>query len=163
MCCCGKPTINGTPNAYSWDGRHFMTRTPNAPALLDGETLVYDEPGRCGGIDAHSHHFRLVRDRYAIGHSIRVRHGGGEECIGLGCTAEQFIPNLAALDSNARFWWMYLLYSAHQDGARHAERATDHKWRLAAAEKRIRTRKMPGRGMVKVWIEPPAQPAKIAA
>ena len=87
MCCCGKPTINGQINAYSWDGKAFMTYEPNPPALEEGDTLLWDEPGRCGGIDAHSHHFRLVKRQWG-GLSLLVRHGGGDARLSLQSAAQ---------------------------------------------------------------------------
>lgn len=150
MCCCGKPTVNGQIGAYSWDGKTFSTRQPWAPTLGENDTLIYDEPGRCGGIDAHSHHFRLVKER--VYHAILVRHGGGEERIHLGVTARLFIPALEQLDSNARYWWMHSLYSQHREAAEAAAQKRDAYWAKAAAEKRIKTRK--NKLGVKVRIEP---------
>ncbi len=94
MCCCGQPTINGTPGAYSWDGKTWSTRQPEPPPLQEGDTLLYDEPGRCGGIDHHSHHFRLVRRQYG-GHVVLVRHGGGDERFGIGCISRGPVHSVA--------------------------------------------------------------------
>src|ERR1700721_24187 len=157
MCCCGKPTVNGEVGAYSWDGKSHMTRQPSPPALRDGDELIYDEPGRCGGIDAPSHHFRLVKC-YAA-YDVLTQHGGGEDRFSLGCVGRLLVPSLDALDSNGRFWLMHTLYSAREDTQRATEKTVAHKWRLAAVEKRIKTRKLRGRGAVRVWIEPPAQVA----
>lgn len=153
MCCCGKPNVNGTPGAYSWDGRIWSTRQPCPPDLLPGDELLYDEPGRCGGIDAHSHHFRLVKCYGS--YDILVRHGGGDERFSLGVTGRLLVPSLTTLDSNARYWLMHTLYSVHQNAQRATRDTTTALWCTAAAEKRIKTRKMPSRGTVKVWIEPP--------
>ena len=162
MCCCDKPNVNGTPGAYSWDGKSHMTREPAPPALADGDSLIHDEPGRCGGLDAHSHHFRLVKNagRYAI----LVRHGGGDERIPLGCTVPMTVPALAAMDSNSRYWLFHTLYSVQRDAARSASETCSQEWKQAAAEKRIRTRRLPKRGICKVWIDPtPHKPTSAAA
>lgn len=151
MCCCGRPTINGELNAYSWDGKTYSTRPVAPPSLADGDSLIYDEPGRCGGLDCHSHHFRLVKGRY--GYALLVRHGGGDERIGLGVVARYAIPSFEPMDSNARFWLLHTLYSTHCDASNAARDKRDSIWRQAAAEKRIRTRRQPSRGTVKVWIE----------
>ncbi len=37
------------------------------PELSALETLLYDEPGRCCGLDSHSHHFRVVSGPGGIG------------------------------------------------------------------------------------------------
>lgn len=150
MCCCGKATINGQPNAYSWDGKSFMTRQPSPPDLRDGDELLYDEPGRCGGTDCHSHHFRLVQGYGS--YDVLVRHGGGDERFSLGVVGRHLVPSLSALDTNGRYWLMHTLYSTRTDTRREVGDAVAQGWRLAAAEKRIKTRKM--RGAVKVWIEP---------
>lgn len=154
MCMCGTPTINGTPGAYSWDGKSYMTASVNPPDLQDGDELICDEPGRCGGIDAHSHHFRLVK-RYHT-YAILVRHGGGDERFALnpyGDTMRLF----DTLDSNGRYWLLHSFYSTRNAAVRQTEDTVALRWRTAAAEKRIKTRKVRGRGAVKVWIEPTVQ------
>lgn len=149
MCCCGQPNVNGTSGAYSWDGHSFSTRPVNPPDLGETDKLLYDEPGRCGGIDSHSHHFRLVRS--GSYRCLLVRHGGGDERMALGCASGQI--NLDALDSDGRYWLFHTLYAARRDAAEWARETTTAHWRKAAAEKRIRTRKV--RAGVKVWIEQP--------
>lgn len=156
MCMCNTPNVNGTPNAYSWDGKHISTRQPCPPELREGDEMLHDEPGRCGGLDCHSHHFRLVKARGS--YDVLMRHGGGDECFSLGSFGKLVAPSFAALDSNARYWLLHALYSTHKDAKRVAEESTAREWRQAAAEKRIKTRKFPARGAIKVWIEP----AKVA-
>lgn len=151
MCRCTAPNVNGTPNAYSWDGNTHTTREPNPPALHDGDVLIYDEPGRCGGLDCHSHHFRLVRN--GPYHVVRVRHGAGEEFVNLPCVADRLVYSLVDLDSNARFRLLHTLYSLHEKATSDAAARTHAHWKRAAAEKRIRTRKQRGTNAVKVWIE----------
>lgn len=162
MCCCGSPNVNGTPNGYSWDGKTRITRQPAPPALRDGDELLHDEAGRCGGLDCHSHHFRLVKSHGS--YDVLVRHGGGDERLSLGCVGRLLVPSFDALDSNGRFWLMHTLYSAREDAQRVTAEKVAHEWRTAAVEKRIKTRKLRGRGAVRVWIEPPTAPAmQIAA
>jgi len=151
MCCCGKPNINGEPGAYSWDGKSFSTRHPNPPDLLDGESLVYDLPGRCGRkTDSHSHHFRLVLD--GVGRLILVvRHGGGDERLRLGHKSDLDIYQ--ALSDDQRYWLVAAIHHGANDRKREAVEQAHAHWRLAAAEKRIKTRKVRGGSAVKVWIE----------
>lgn len=158
MCCCPKPNKNGEPG-YSWDGKSVGTRAPNGPDVLEAETMVFDEPGRCrplingsGAIDYHSHHFRVVGARFDH-FALLVRHGGGDERIELHTTDR--IPDLLALlpDSDARYLLMHALYNAHSEAADAARSSEAHKWRAAAADKRIKTRRYPKRGTTKVWIE----------
>jgi hypothetical protein len=160
MCCCGNPTINGQPGAYSWDGKSFTTRQPAPPALAEGDELLCDEPGRCGGIDAHSHHFRLAKGRHGL--AILVRHGGGDERIGLGSAARFGLRALDTPDSDARYWLLHAFYSVDHAAREAASASRDAIWREAAATKRIKTRKLHGRDLVKVWIEP-AKPSMTGA
>ena len=154
MCCCEKPTINGELG-YKWQpndapGRH----QPEPPELAEGDQLLFDEPGRCGGLDSHSHHFRLVRHGCGTV-SLLVRHGGGEERIRL--FPHRDLPKiLAGLDSTARYWMLATIHAAHRDGETYGRDRERGEWSQAAIDKRIKTRKYPARGMVKVWIEPAA-------
>lgn len=148
MCMCGKPTRNGEPG-YSWDGKQAGIYPVNPPDLQATDELLYDEPGRCGGLDSHSHHLRVVRGRHS--YALLIRHGGGDERIDFGST-RMAIDALDPLDSNARYWLLLRLYHAQQNAVRAAVDACNAKWRTAAAEKRIKTRKL--RTGVKVWVEP---------
>jgi hypothetical protein len=160
MCCCAKPNKNGEPG-YSWDGVNVGVHPASGPTLLESETLLFDEPGRCrpkiagkGDIDYHSHHFRIVGARHGE-FRLLVRHGGGDERIDLGYSARRMADFAAMMpDSDARYLFMHMLYSVSQDAASVARNDENEKWRQAAAEKRIRTRKVRGMGRVKVWIEP---------
>ena len=52
---------------------------------------------------------------------------------------------------------MQSLYYTLSDIQREARDATTREWRQAAAEKRIKTRKLRGRSSVHVWLEPRKQ------
>jgi hypothetical protein len=82
MCCCGKPTINGELG-YRWNNPNAepMIHPVNAPDVSEGETILYDEPGRCGGIDSHSFHYRVTKLHGSL--FLLVRHGAGDERIRL--------------------------------------------------------------------------------
>jgi hypothetical protein len=145
---CGKPVRNGEPG-YSWDGKSVGVYPVNPPDLAEGDTLLYDEPGRCGGLDSHCHHFRVV-----LAHGINyllVRHGAGDERIDLG--SRPGIKAFCGMDSTSRYWMLQMLYNVQHYAARDAERREHSRWTHAAAEKRIKTRKLPKSGTVKVWIE----------
>jgi len=80
---------------------------------------------------------------------LLVRHGGGDERIPL------FKPEVDAmkgLDSTSCYWIMGAIYHANAEGKRNARQAADLQWRTAAAEKRIKTRKLRGAEGIKVWI-----------
>jgi hypothetical protein len=151
MCCCGKPVVNGEVG-YRWQPNDAPgVRGVNPPELLDNEELLHDEPGRCGGLDSHCHHYRIVKHFYS--HYLVVRHGGGDERFRL-CTTPLFLESLNALDSNSRYWMLNALFCAGSDGERKGRETANARWKNAAAEKRIKTRKLPSQGIVKVWIEP---------
>ena len=150
MCCCGKPTVNGEVG-YRWND---PTAAPgvypiNAPELGDGDIQLYDEPGRCGGLDSHCHHYRLVRSHGMV--CLLVRHGGGDERFRLSHT-NSLLDAFAAMDPTARYWMFNTIYHARSDAARESREREAMRWRTAAAEKRIRTRKNRGANTVKVWI-----------
>src|SRR5690348_14518826 len=138
MCCCGTPNINGQPG-YSWDGRHFGTYPVAPPPVENGDELLHDLPGRCGGVDSHAYHFRVVKQRYG-GFALLVRHGGGNERVNLGHRSF-LIGVLGDLDDHTRYWLLQSIYHAQKDAVRAAKEETDSKWRQAAADKRIKTRK----------------------
>lgn len=153
MCCCGKPNVNGTPNAYSWDGKTFSTRAPNPPALAEHDVLLTDDPGRCGGLDCHCHHFRVVRQHGSF--YLLVRHGGGDERISL--SMRPGVKEILDMEPNARFWALQLLYQVQYEAAKKARDNERHVWQAAALQKRIKTSRR-GR-QHKVWIEDAAPAA----
>lgn len=161
MCCCGRAVVNGTMG-YRWQPKDAPGVYPaSAPELGEGDALLVDEPGRCGGLDAHSYHFRLVRERWGA-LAILVRHGGGQERVLLsnGRVLEKCFD---AMESHARFWLLSAIYHAQAHAATEAASATRRKWQEAAAEKRIKTRKRRGYNAVDVWIEARAPSAPEAA
>jgi len=150
MCCCGKPTINGQ-RGYRWQPNDAPGVYPvNPPAIEDGDELLYDEPGRCGGTDSHSFHYRVVRRLGRV--LLLVRHGGGDEEFPL--SGHELPATLAGLDDNARYWLLNTIYHTLDNAANIARAGERQRWVRAAAEKRIKTRKRRGQDAVKVWIEP---------
>lgn len=131
-----------------------------APALSDGDNLLFDEPGRCrpmvngtGSVDYHSHWFRLVEAKYG-GYFLLVRHGGGDERFALGFRHTRIAELIRLLpDSDARYLMLHELYAVHSEAQREARIMERSRWHLAAAEGRVRTRKVRGQEQVKVWIE----------
>lgn len=151
MCCCGKPTLNGE-TGYRWNCDDPPGIRPLAPPQLDeGDTLLYDEPGRCGGLDSHCHHYRLVQ-HYGWTFLL-VRHGGGDERFRLSCT-KALLDGFAAMTSTVRYWTFNSIFHARSDARCQARENESVRWRKAAAAKRIRTRKVRGSNAIKVWIEP---------
>lgn len=154
MCCCEKPTINGEPG-YRWQPTDRPSVYPvNPPDLKDVDTLLYDEPGRCGGQDSHSFHYRVVSAGYLL-----VRHGAGDERIYIS-NHKAVAAALGSLDSNGRYWLLNAIYHAQDDAGREGRAAENGVWAKAAAEGRVKIRKVRGKSMVTVWIEKP--PIQIA-
>lgn len=152
MCCCGKPTINGTMG-YRWQPRDTPSVHPvNPPDVPDDATILYDEPGRCGGMDCHCHHYRVVQHHSGVVY-LYVRHGGGDQKMAMTGAESTILGTLASLDSNARYWMLSMMYHLAEHAARDAHAEECERWRRAAAEKRIKTRKQRGTTAVKVWIE----------
>ncbi len=77
--------------------------------------LLYDEPGRCGGMDSHRHHFRVTQWHGSM--YLLVQHGEGDERIRLHENA-QFVALLAAMDSTARYWTLAAMYYTLNDAER---------------------------------------------
>lgn len=124
----------------------------NPPSLPDGAALLFDEPGRCGGLDSHCHHYRVIGASRGLSHPcLLVRHGGGEEEIRLSNGAA-VVRALAMLDSNGRYWVLNALYHAQNDARRAGQDAEAIRWRQAAAEHRIKVRKVRGQAAVRVEL-----------
>lgn len=151
MCCCEKPTRNDEQRG--WNSEAF------APALAEDDVLIYDECGRCkpqidgtGSVDYHSYHFRLVNSFDLI--CLLVRHGGGDKRIEIGYSYMRIAELLEPMDSDRRYMMMHAFYSVYMDTERRARETETARWEQAAADKRIKTRRLTAQGRVKVWIEP---------
>lgn len=149
MCCCGQPIINGQLG-YKWQPNDIPRIRPIAPPpLSEYDVVLYDEPGRCGGIDAHCHHYTLVR-RFSSMYLL-VQHGGGTEQIPLPLpkSTMQILENI---DTHARYWLLHSLYNAHYEGVATGSAKTSQYWHNAAVEKRIKLRRR--RGNISAYIQP---------
>ena len=153
MCCCDTPNTNGKPG-YKWQpGDRAQVRSVDPPEMKEGDSLIFDEPGRCGGMDSHCHHYRVVqRGGQTL---LLVRNGAGDKSLSLtGATATGLLDGLRSLSSDARYWVLNSICHAYSAGARITREEVDTRWRQAAADKRIKTRKQRGRNTTKVWITP---------
>jgi hypothetical protein len=149
MCCCGKPTINGEPNAYSWDGKTFLTHTVNPPELSEADSLLFDEPGRCGAVDSHCHHFRLVKNGCLF--FLLVQHCGGIERIQLASWNDHLSATLLTMDTNTRYWLIHSIYRTANKVERETINNHTSRWANAFVDKRIKKQKR--NGTVRVWID----------
>jgi hypothetical protein len=147
MCCCGTPVVNGE-SGYKWSSTDKPgVRPVDPPSLNDNDQLLRDEPGRCGGLDSHSHHYCLVKSYGSL--VLLVRHGGGDERLHLSGPLATVLDHL---DSTDCYWALNAIYHAYSDGKRSGSETTANYWRKAAVEKRIKTRKERGSNNVRVWI-----------
>ena len=156
MCCCGTPVINGEPG-YKWGYKDKPSVRPVNPPPT-AENILFDEPGRCGGQDSHCHHYRVVGSKTgACFPSLLVRNGSGDVTIRLS-NGKAVVQALSALDSNGRYWLLNALFHAQADAAQTARTSEAARWRQAAAEGRIKVRKVRGQSVVRVEVHDAPRP-----
>jgi len=159
MCNCDKPNINGQ-FGYKWNDNNEHTRSVHPPETLDDDKILYDLPGRCGGIDSHSYHFTVV-ERETFGRKtilLLVRHGGGDESFDIGSSQRVYNSGLIeainnAADDNARYWLSLTLYRSMSQlkiGSIDKERRI---WKRAAAEGRLKIRSRKGNKYAEILPE----------
>ena len=134
------------------DPRKIFDDPWRAPALREGEELLFDEPGRIlNNVDFSSHYFRVVG---GIGPLVlRVKHGAGEQSLVLGYAYRGIKEALAQLDSDGRYSLLYALHQTNRDTTENVAAATAFKYKQAFADGRLKKRKVRGQPEVKVWIE----------
>ena len=151
MCCCEKPSVNGR-DVYSWDGKSYGMYPAIPPELKEGDALLFDLPGRCGGIDSHSYHYRLVLSRGSV--CLLVRHGAGTERIDYLSNGQAVLDAMKNLDDNGRYWMMNALYNATSLIKTEETQKERRRWQTAIVEKRVKKSRIRGSGgYVRVWIE----------
>ncbi len=125
------------------------------PKMQDTDVLKRSECGRIVfNIDYRSHWFVLVKGQFG-GHALLVKHGGGEERIQMPmCNDGQLARIIASLNSDDAYLLMHHLFDIHKDARRAGESATATEYRHAFVDGRLKKRKHPAKGVVKVWIEP---------
>lgn len=151
MCCCERPNVNGQPG-YRWQPNDApRIRPPSPPALNEYEHVLFDLPGRCGGIDSHCHHFIITSS-----HDLLVKHGGGEERIRISNSksvigALQAASSIGLAEHNA-YWIAHAIYQAYSSGRVYGADRERGTWSQAAVEKRIKVRRR--KNSVRVEIIP---------
>ena len=153
MCMCKVPSVNGTPNAYCWnDASKTSTYPVMSPELLEGDTVLFDEPGRCGRkCDSHSHHFTLVKNYSWC--AVVCRHGNGTERYDIPDHGNAIVPCLASMDSDSRYWTMQAIWTACQNAASKSASNTRATYEKAIIQKRVKVRTRKGRKSVHVMPE----------
>lgn len=158
--------MNTTPSLLAPDNYSYKERDSRAPSVESGEVIMFDEPGRVLGrtepnkpgsggnaVDCRSHYFRVTKPEYGP-YTLRVRHGAGEEKCSLKHNP-RIIDALQAMDSDDRYRLLFTIMDVKKDAEIQTRNLCNDNWRKAAAEKRIKTRKV--RTGVKVWIAEAAQ------
>jgi hypothetical protein len=149
MCMCKKPTINGH-YGYQWNPQNEIGVFPvHAPAPRELDEIIIDEPGRCGhGIDSHYLHLRVVKScgkYYLLTDSPRGVHR-------LQLASSFAVSVLEKMDSDSRYWTLQMIHHTAQREAREATQAERKFWMQAAADNRIKKRKMRNKNQVDVWV-----------
>lgn len=121
MCFCDEATVNGDFGYRGLPTAKPGVCAPDAPELSEGQSLLYDEPGRCDKIDSHSYHYRVVR-WYSSAYLL-VRHGSRDEHLLLSAS---LLDTLSPLESSPRYWILNALYHAYCDGKRVEIKKADH-------------------------------------
>lgn len=131
----------------------YETEAWREPKPKENETVLFSEHGRIiGRTDFRSHWFVVVKEQFGRVHLL-VKHGGGDERFELGYR-ENCIGGIEALTSDQRFLLFWTFLDIKHDAERNAQDKERLRWSEAAAEKRIKTRKMPGQSRVRVTIAP---------
>jgi len=157
--------ISETPSLSAPDNYAVREREWRAPSVAEGESIIFDEPGRVldrtqpdkpsGGVDCRSHYFRVTKPEFGP-YQLKVRHGGGEDSCCLRHD-KRIIDGLAVMDSDTRYRVLQVIMDVQERAEIKTTDLLNSKWRKAAAQKRIKTRKT--QAGVKVWIEPePCKP-----
>ena len=89
-------------------------------------------------------------------HYLYVTHGAGEEKISLIYVRELVIKNILNMDSYTRFLTLFAFYDIAKSEFQKGFSKAEVTYQRAAAEGRLKTRKVRGENRVKVWVEDPA-------
>ena len=129
-----------------------------APDLDEGDTLLFDECGRVlrysndREVDCRSHYFRVVRAKYGRTFLL-VKHGGGQERVGLFLAQAVLLEGIGAMTSDQRYLLLHTMLNIAHDAARQAGTQAANRYCTAFVEGRLKKRKRPGQESYKVWIE----------
>jgi len=140
-----------SPAVLAFDNYSYREREWRAPAVPEGATIIFDEPGRVlDNVCYRSHYFRVFKEAHGLFYHLTVQHGAGTESWRLGYN-KRVLAGLAQLDSDTRYLMLHTIMDSHQESETRTKEKVSAFWRQAAAEKRIKTRKV--KDGVKVWIE----------
>jgi hypothetical protein len=132
------------------------------PHLIGSEqiTVTRDLPGFVeNGVTYESHHFWVHFTRYEKSTRfanvfIRVHHGGGWEVWRGDYMLARALENYGP-DDRGLFLLCWFLIDAAKAARDAGAYETGSEYRKAFVDGRLKKRKLPAQGKVKVWIEPP--------
>lgn len=153
MCSCDKPNVNGE-HGYKWQPSDNPAKHVVLPCVhKEGDIVLSNDPGRCGhGIDSHAFHFCIVRR--GAWHFIIATHFNGSTEVNMKRWSN--VNSILAMSSDDRYWTLQAIYHAVTDSVRDAtHKAVQEErqfWRQAAADNRIKKRKVRNTNRVDVWV-----------
>lgn len=132
-----------------------MNSTQISSVTHSGNNILLEEKGRViGEVDYNSFTLKLVRDMGF--HYLYVTHGAGEEKIPLIHVREQVIENILNMEPDTRFLTLFAFYDIAKSEFQKGFNKAEITYQRAAAEGRLKTRKVRGENRVRVWVEDPA-------
>lgn len=131
-----------------------MNSTQISSVAHSGNNVLLEEKGRViGEVDYNCYTLKLVRDMGF--HHLYVTHGAGEEKISLIHVKEQVIKNILNMDPDTRFLTLFAFYDIAKSEFQKGFNKAEVIYQRAAAEGRLKTRKVRGENRVRVWVEDP--------
>jgi hypothetical protein len=132
-----------------------MNSTQISSVTHSGNNILLEEKGRViGEVDYNSFTLKLVRDMGF--YHLYVIHGAGEEKISLIHVKEQVIKTILNMEPDTRFLTLFAFYDIAKNEFQKGFNEAEVTYQRAAAEGRLKTRKVRGENRVKVWVEDPA-------
>ena len=137
-----------------------MNSTQISSVTHSGNNVLLEEKGRViGEVDYNSFTLKLVRDMGFYHHKgfcrLYVSHGAGEERISLTHVKEQVIETILNMEPDTRFLALFAFYDIAKSEFQKGFNEAEVTYQRAAAEGRLKTRKVRGKNRVKVWVEEP--------
>lgn len=131
-----------------------MNSTQISSVTHSGDNVLLEEKGRViGEVDYNCYTLKLVRDMGA--HYLYVTHGAGEEKISLIHVKEQVIKTILNMEPDTRFLTLFAFYDIAKSEFQKGFNKAEITYQRAAAEGRLKTRKVRGENRVRVWVEEP--------
>lgn len=132
-----------------------MNSTQISSVTHSGNNVLLEEKGRViGEVDYNCYTLKLVRDMGF--YHLYVTHGAGEEKISLIHVKEQVIKNILNMEPDTRFLTLFAFYDIAKSEFQKGFNKAEITYQRAAAEGRLKTRKVRGKNRVRVWVEEPS-------